>query len=162
MSDAVHPTQERIDYKAVINFFNDETQGVFGKVIYPISKNRKESIRARINDYGKEFQRIIMIANTFWIMTAMPFLFQPIEKTVFTTQKWTFFSTASYNSFNIAGLGGGIFYKNKGVHYRYLWHTRTRENGHEFGVNIMFWCTKSRTSIHQFPIRVSLMRIFVA
>ena len=71
-------------------------------------------------------------------LTAMPFTFVPIEKTVFTKQKWTFFSTASYNSFNIAGLGGGIFYKNRGVHYRYLWHTRTRENGHEFGVNIKF------------------------
>ena len=40
-SDAKHPTQERIDYKALINFFNDETEGVFGKVIYPISEKRK-------------------------------------------------------------------------------------------------------------------------
>lgn len=54
MSDAEHPTQERIDYKALINFFNEETQGVFGKVMYPISKNRMESIRARINEFGKD------------------------------------------------------------------------------------------------------------
>ena len=52
--DAPQPTQEKIDYKALINFFNDETQGMFGKVIYPISDKRKNSIRARIKDFGKE------------------------------------------------------------------------------------------------------------
>ena len=46
--------------------------------------------------------------------------------------------TASYNSFNIAGLGAGVFYKNRGLHYKYLWNTLTKENGHELGVNIMF------------------------
>ena len=54
MSDAEHPTQERIDYNALINFFNEETQGVFGKVMYPISKQRRDSIRARINEFGKD------------------------------------------------------------------------------------------------------------
>ena len=54
LSDAEHPTQAKIDYKAVINFFNDETQGVFGNVMHPISKKRKECIRARITEYGKE------------------------------------------------------------------------------------------------------------
>ena len=54
MSDAEHPTQEKIDYKALIDFFNEETQGVFGSVMYPISKNRRESIRARINEFGKD------------------------------------------------------------------------------------------------------------
>ena len=52
MSDAKHPTQKKIDYKAVINFFNEETQGVFGNVMYPISEKRKNSIRARINEFG--------------------------------------------------------------------------------------------------------------
>ena len=54
MSDAKHPTQERLDYNALINFFNDETQGVFGKVMYPISEKRKNSIRARVNEFGKD------------------------------------------------------------------------------------------------------------
>ena len=62
--DAEHPTQERIDYKAVINFFNEETQGVFGKVIYPISEKRKNSIRARINEFGKDdFAKMIRKAS---------------------------------------------------------------------------------------------------
>ena len=54
MSDAEHPTQEKIDYKALISFFNEETQGVFGNVLYPISEKRKSSIRARINEFGKD------------------------------------------------------------------------------------------------------------
>ena len=54
MLHAVHPTQDKVDYEAVINFFNDETKGVFGKVMYPISKKRKEGIRARINEFGKD------------------------------------------------------------------------------------------------------------
>ena len=71
-------------------------------------------------------------------LTTVPFTFFPIEKTIYTKQKWTFFSTASYNTFNIAGVGGGVFYKNRGLHYRYLWNTDTKVNGHEIGVNVMF------------------------
>ena len=54
MSDATHPTQEKVDFKELINFFNDETHGIFGKVIYPISDKRKGIIRARIKDFGKD------------------------------------------------------------------------------------------------------------
>ena len=54
MLHAAHTTHEKIDYEAVVNFFNDETKGVFGKVMYPINKKRKEAIRARINDFGKD------------------------------------------------------------------------------------------------------------
>ena len=71
-------------------------------------------------------------------LTTVPFTFSPIEKTVYTQQKWKLFSTLSYNTFNIAGVGAGVFYKNRGVHYRYLWNTHTNVKGHEFGVNVMF------------------------
>ena len=52
MPNAPPSTHHGIDYEAIINFFNDETQGVFGKVMYPIGKNRQDSIRARIKDFG--------------------------------------------------------------------------------------------------------------
>ena len=71
-------------------------------------------------------------------LTTVPFTFFPIEKTVYMKQKWTFFSTVSYNTFNIAGVGGGFFYKNIGVHYKYLWKRDLDVKGHEFGVNIKF------------------------
>ena len=51
-SNVSHSTQ--INYEALINFFNEETKGVFGIVRYPISDKRRGSIRARINDHGKD------------------------------------------------------------------------------------------------------------
>ena len=54
MLHAAHTTQDKINYEAIINFFNDETKGAFGRVMYPISKKRKEGIRARINEFGKD------------------------------------------------------------------------------------------------------------
>ena len=69
-------------------------------------------------------------------LTALPYTFTPIEKTVYTKQKWTFFSSLSYNTFNIVGVGSGFFYNNIGIHYRYLWNTDLHVIGHELGVNI--------------------------
>ncbi|NLZ96001.1 MAG: hypothetical protein GX921_09295, partial [Bacteroidales bacterium] len=71
-------------------------------------------------------------------LTAVPYTFTPIEKTIYSRQKWTFFTTASFNTFNIAGVGGGVFRNNIGVHYKYLWNTELNVKGHELGVNIMF------------------------
>lgn len=54
-NEQVHPTQkEGINYKNLIEFFNEKTNGVFGLVRYPISEKRKESIRARIREHGKQ------------------------------------------------------------------------------------------------------------
>ena len=68
----------------------------------------------------------------------LPYIFTPIEKIIYKKEKYTFFTTLSYNTFDIAGLGIGVFYKNKGLHYRYLWNTKMNTNGHELGVNIRF------------------------
>ena len=68
-------------------------------------------------------------------LTAVPYTFTPIEKTVYTKQRLTFFTTLSYNTFNIAGVGVGAFYNNVGVQYRYLWSTEMNRNGHEVGVS---------------------------
>jgi hypothetical protein len=70
-------------------------------------------------------------------LTAVPFTFTPIEKTIYTKQKIKLFSTLSYNTFNIAGVGAGFFYRNIGMHYKYLWSIDCNTNGHELGINIM-------------------------
>ena len=46
--------EERIDYKALVDFFNKETKGVFGTVRYPISDTRRGMISARIKQHGKQ------------------------------------------------------------------------------------------------------------
>jgi hypothetical protein len=55
MPDAERPTNhEQINYKDLIHFFNTETMGVFGRIVYPISEKRKASIRARIREHGRD------------------------------------------------------------------------------------------------------------
>lgn len=55
------PKEEPINYKNIINFFNQQTKGVFGQVRYPISDNRRQSIRARVVKFGKDAFREMII-----------------------------------------------------------------------------------------------------
>jgi hypothetical protein len=48
------PSEQRIDYAKFIDWFISETKGVFGKPVYPLSKMRQDSIRARIREHGKK------------------------------------------------------------------------------------------------------------
>lgn len=53
-----------IDYDKLIDFFNEETKGVFGTIRKPISDKRKKMVRARISEYSKaEFVEVIKKAN---------------------------------------------------------------------------------------------------
>ena len=131
----IHPTKPILPYKYIF-IDNTKTEVVdTTKIIQDYIAERTYSLTLFDNLHGR-----LDIAPTIQYnkLTALPVTFTPIEKTVYTKQKWTFFGTASYNSFNIAGLGAGVFYKNRGLHYKYLWNTRMRENGHELGVNIRF------------------------
>lgn len=68
--------------------------------------------------------------------------FKPVYRTITNTvqKKNTFtpFIGASYNTFNQAGVGAGIFIKNFGVEYKYLHDLKTRNTGHEAGIKIKF------------------------
>ena len=51
---------ESINYDALVAYFNKITKGVFGTVQTPLSENRKNSVRARIREHGKEaFAKVI-------------------------------------------------------------------------------------------------------
>ena len=62
--EQAHPTQhDGIDYKKLVDYFNKNTNGVFGEVRYPISDKRRNSIKARIREHGKEaFSEMIKMA----------------------------------------------------------------------------------------------------
>ena len=45
---------EQINYDSIVDFFNNETKGVFGKIRSPLSAVRKQHIKARIREYGKQ------------------------------------------------------------------------------------------------------------
>ena len=131
----IKPFEPILPYKYI--FINNTQIAIVdtAKIISDYIAERSYSIALFDNLHGK-----LDISPTIQYnrLTAIPYTFTPIEKTVYTKQRWTLFSTLSYNTFNIAAVGAGFFYNNLGMHYRYLWNTCLHENGHELGVNIMF------------------------
>lgn len=131
----ITPFQPLFPYKYI--FINNTKTEVVdtAKIISDYIAERTYSVTLFDNLYGK-----LDIAPTIQYnqLSAVPYTFTPIEKTVYTRQKWTLFAVLSYNTFNIAGVGGGLFRNNIGVHYKYLWNTELNVYGHEFGVNVIF------------------------
>ncbi len=131
----IQPIAPILPYKYIF-IDNTKTEIVdTAKIINDYITAKTYSLTLFDNLYGK-----LDIAPTIQYnrLSSVPYTFTPIEKTVYTKQKWTFFSTASYNTFHIAGVGAGVFYKNKGLHYSYLWNTELGVNGHELGVVVKF------------------------
>jgi hypothetical protein len=66
--------------------------------------------------------------------------FTPLQKEITKQKERIFvpFVSASYNSFGITGAGGGLFYHNIGVEYKYLYETQTHLSGHEIGLKMKF------------------------
>ena len=131
----ITPTAPLLPYKYVF-IDNTKTEVVdTAKIISDYIAERAYSVTLFDNLHGK-----LEIAPTIQYnkLTTIPYTFTPIEKAVFRKQRWTLFSTISYNTFNIAGVGGGVYYKNVGMHYKYLWHMRLHQVGHELGVNVKF------------------------
>ena len=129
------PIEPILPYKYI--FINNTQTAIVdtAKIISNYIAERTYSIALFDNLHGK-----LDISPTIQYnqLTALPYTFTPIEKTVYSKQRLTLFSTISYNTFNVAGVGAGFFYNNLGLHYRYLWNTALNANGHELGVNIMF------------------------
>ena len=131
----IQPIDPILPYKYI--FINNTKTEIVdtAKIIQDYIAERTYSLTLFDNLHGKLDISPTLQYNT---LTTVPYVFTPIEKTIYNKPKWTFFSTASYNTFNIAGVGGGVFYKNRGFHYKYLWNKDLNIKGHEFGVNFLF------------------------
>lgn len=46
--------KDNIKYDALVEYFNEKTKGVFGKVLLPLGEKRKAMVRARIRERGKQ------------------------------------------------------------------------------------------------------------
>ncbi len=66
--------------------------------------------------------------------------FTPIKTVITKIDKPVFvpFISASYNSFGIAGIGGGMFIKNTGIEYNYLYRPFDNQSGHMLGIKVKF------------------------
>ena len=128
----ITPIAPLLPYKYV--FIDNITTQVVdtAKIINDYIAERTYSLTLFDNLHGKLDITPIIQYNK---LAEVPYSFTPIEKTVYLRDKWTFFSTLSYNTFNIAGVGVGAFYNNIGVQYKYLWNMELGVNGHELGVS---------------------------
>ena len=131
----IKPFAPILPYKYI--FIDNTTAEVVdtAKIISDYIAERTYSLTLFDNLYGKLDITPTIQYNT---LTAVPYTFTPIEKTIYAHQRWTIFTTLSYNTFHIAGVGVGAFYKNIGMHYKYLWHTDLHLTGHEMGVSVRF------------------------
>ena len=68
------------------------------------------------------------------------YTYTPMQKVVTRTveRDFTFFISGSYNTFNISGIGGGLFYHNIGVEYEYLLNHDAKNYGHQLGFKYKF------------------------
>lgn len=106
------------------------------KVVEEYSKKKTYSITLfDDNIYGKLSLKPSLQYNS---LIDMPYTFTPIIQKHYLKDVWSFYGSGSYNTFNIAGLGGGFFYHNLGVEYKYLYQIDTRQTGHEIGLKFKF------------------------
>lgn len=68
------------------------------------------------------------------------YTFTPIKTVITKIDKPVFvpFISASYNSFGVSGVGGGVFFKNTGIEYNYLYRPVDKQIGHMIGVKFKF------------------------
>ena len=73
-------------------------------------------------------------------LQSFDYSYTPISKevTIISKPKYTPFASASFNTFGIAGAGAGMYYKNIGAGYKFLYDTTTGERGHETTIKIKF------------------------
>ena len=73
-------------------------------------------------------------------LQAFAYSFTPIKTVITKINKPVFvpFLSASYNTFGIAGIGGGVFIKNTGIEYNYLYRPVDNQSGHMIGIKFKF------------------------
>lgn len=107
------------------------------KIIGEFITKREYSFNVFNNEQGKLDVKQVVQYNR---LQSFDYTFTPIhiEKTSYRRPLLEPFASASYNTFGIAGIGGGFFYKNTGIEYNYLFDTFDRNFGHQLGIKVKF------------------------
>ncbi len=73
-------------------------------------------------------------------LQSFDYSFTPIHKEITRTKEKVFvpFVSASYSTLNYVGAGGGVFIKDLGLEYNYLFNTFDKRTAHSFGVKYKF------------------------
>lgn len=107
------------------------------KIVEDFIKKREYEFNVFDNENGKLDVNQTVQYN---MLQAFNYSFTPIKKVVTTHKEplFTPFVSASYNTFGMAGIGGGLFYKNTGLEYNYLFDIFDRNFGHQLGIKVKF------------------------
>ena len=73
-------------------------------------------------------------------LQSFDYSFTPIHREItrYKEKAFTPFVSGSYNTFDVLGVGGGLFIRNFGIEYNYLYQFPTNQVGHEVGVKWKF------------------------
>lgn len=107
------------------------------KIIENYISERRYDLNVFDNEYGRLDVKQTLQYNE---LQKFDYSFTPIQKTITRERERVIvpFASASYNTFGIAGAGGGLFYRNVGIEYKYLYNVNNTETGHEFGIKVKF------------------------
>ena len=124
IGNVTFPTPQKVSYQQILLPFkiifvgNQQVQIVdTAKIIEEYSTKRTYEFPLFDNEWGKLDLKPTLQYNK---LIDMPYIFKPISKREIVIPKWEFFVSASYNTFNIAGTGVGMFYNNLGIEYKFL------------------------------------------
>ncbi len=108
-----------------------------GAIIQNYISERRYAFNVFDNEYGKLNVKQTLQYNE---LQKFDYEFTPLQKVITRERDRMIvpFISSSYNTFGIAGAGGGMFYKNIGVEYKYLQDFDDYKTGHEFGIKIKF------------------------
>ncbi len=107
------------------------------KIIENYISERRYDLNVFDNEYGRLDVKQTLQYNE---LQKFDYSFTPIQKTITRERERVIvpFASASYNTFGIAGAGGGVFFHNVGIEYKYLYDVNTLKNGHELGIKVKF------------------------
>ncbi len=73
-------------------------------------------------------------------LQSFDYTFTPIQKEITRTSERLFvpFVSASFSTLNYVGAGGGVFIKDLGLEYNYLYNNLNKSNGHLFSLKYKF------------------------
>lgn len=107
------------------------------KIIENYIAERRYAFNVFDNEYGKLNVKQTLQYNE---LQKFDYEFTPLQKVITRERDRMIvpFISSSYNTFGIAGAGGGMFYKNVGIEYKYLYNINNHGSGHEFGLKVKF------------------------
>lgn len=107
------------------------------KIIEDFLLERQYDLTLFDDDKGKLDIRPVVQYNK---LQKVDYSFTPIHQRVTIKEKRLFtpFVSSNISTFNIVGLGGGLFIKDLGFEYNYLLNTKSMETGHSLGFKYKF------------------------